>query len=184
VEGLPDNVVPLTKTSVSTTCQLPDNTTVTVSQNQIEAIPNFAMTDYVSQGKMRPYNVVDLSYSRSHQGYYTALSQSATASRTLILSSFHPSRITGGASGTLRQEFRELELLDDIMMLRFMGKLPRRIAMADRRNHLIALFREHKGVNYIPSTMHKAIQWSKTDPFLECEGSDVEWTVIGRKSNK
>jgi hypothetical protein len=39
-------------------------------------------------------------------------------------------------------------------------------------------------VNYIPSTMHKAIWWSKTDPFLECEGFNVEWTVIGRKSNK
>ena len=31
VEGLPDNVVPLTETSVSTTCQLPDDTTVTGS---------------------------------------------------------------------------------------------------------------------------------------------------------
>jgi len=82
---------------------------------QIEALPNFAMTDYASQGKTRQYNVVDLTYSRSHQGYYTALSRSSSAAGTLILSSFHPSKITGGASGALRQEFRELELLDNIM---------------------------------------------------------------------
>jgi hypothetical protein len=131
VGDLPQNVVPLTRTSVSTSCQLLDDTSITVSRTQVEVVPNFAMTDYVSQGKTRPYNVVDLTYSRSHQGYYTALSRSATAARTLILSSFHPSKITGGASGALRQEFRELELLDNITALCFMDKLPRKTAMAD-----------------------------------------------------
>ena len=47
-------------------------------------------------GKTQPYNVVDLSQFRSHQGYYTSLSRSAMAARTLILSSFHPSKIPGG----------------------------------------------------------------------------------------
>ncbi|KAF8240421.1 hypothetical protein L208DRAFT_1233335, partial [Tricholoma matsutake] len=112
-------------------------------------------------------NVVDLSQCRSHQGYYTALSRSATAAGTLILSSFHPTKITGGASGALRQEFRELELLDNITALRFQDKLPRSIAMADHRNILIDLFRQHKGEAYMPSKMHKAIHWNKSDPFLE-----------------
>jgi hypothetical protein len=101
LEGLPQNVVPLTKTSVSTACQLPDDTTIMVSRTQIEALPNFVMTDYASQGKTRLYNVVDLTYSRSHQGYYTALSRSSSAAGTLILLSFHPSKITGGALGAL-----------------------------------------------------------------------------------
>ncbi|KAF8227011.1 hypothetical protein L208DRAFT_1298865 [Tricholoma matsutake] len=61
------------------------------------------MTDYASQGKTRPENVVDLSYSRSHQAYYTALSRSSTTAGTLILTGFHSHKSTGGASGALRQ---------------------------------------------------------------------------------
>lgn len=141
------------------------------------ALPNFAMTDYASQGKTHLFNVVDLTECRSHQGYYTALSRSATASGTLILTSFHPSKITGGASEALHQEFWELELLDNITMLRFKNlndKLPRKITMADQRNTLISLFQEYKGKNYILSTVHEAIRWTKSDPFLEWK-DDVDW---------
>src|ERR1700733_13981265 len=145
LENLPLNVVPLTRTITNTQCLLPSDETINISRSQVEALPNFAMTDYASQGKTRPFNVVDLSQCRSHQGYYTALSRSATAAGTLILTSFHPSKITGGASGALRQEFRELELLDNITTLRFEDKLPRSIAMADHRNILIDSFRAYKG---------------------------------------
>lgn len=48
--GLPLNVVPLTRTSVTTSCRLTDDTSISVSRSQIEALPNFAMTDYASQG--------------------------------------------------------------------------------------------------------------------------------------
>ena len=146
-------------------------------------LPNFAMTDYASQGKTRPYNVVDLSQARSHQSYYTALSRSATAAGTLILNSIHPSKITGGASGALRQEFRELELLDDITALQFDDKLPTKIAMGDRRYTLINLFIEWKGEKYIPSTMHPAIRWSKADPFhVSQDGAvDCQWRIIDSK---
>ena len=137
MDGLPLNVVPLTQTSIVTNCKLPDDSSITISRSQIEALPNFAMTDYASQGKTRPVNVADLCHCRSHQAYYTALSRSATAAGTLILTTFHPSKVTGGASGALRQEFRELELLDDITRLRFEDKIPRSITMADRRNTLI-----------------------------------------------
>ena len=167
LDNLPLNVIPLTRTSVTTCCRLPDDSSLTISRSQVEVLPNFAMTDYASQGKTRPYNVVDLSQARSHQSYYTALSRSASAAGTLILNGIHPSKITGGASGALRQEFRELELLDDITTLNFNDKLPRNIAMADRRNISIDLFRKWKGEHYIPSAMHPAIRWSKTDPFLE-----------------
>jgi len=181
LDGLPLNVIPLTRTSVTTSCRLPDDTSLTVSRNQVEALPNFAMTDYASQGKTRPYNVVDLSQCRSHQSYYTALSRSATAAGTLILNTIHPSKITGGASGALRQEFRELELLDNITTLIFNEKLPRKVAMGERRNILIDQFREYKGKNYIPSTVHPAIRWSKSDPFLEWQEC-VDWRVIDHDS--
>jgi hypothetical protein len=182
LDGLPLNVIPLTRTSVTTSCRLPDDTTITVSRNQVEALPNFAMTDYASQGKTRPYNVVELSQCRSHQSYYTALSRSATAAGTLILNTIHPSKITGGASGALRQEFRELELLDNITTLIFNEKLPRKVAMGDRRNIIIDQFREYKGKSYIPSTMHPAIRWSKSDPFLEWQEC-IDWRIIDSKTD-
>jgi uncharacterized protein DUF6570/helitron helicase-like protein/PIF1-like helicase len=183
LDDLPLNVVPLTRTSVTTCCRLPDDSSLTVSRSQVEVHPNFAMTDYASQGKTRPHNVVDLSQARSHQSYYTALSRSATAAGTLILNSIHPSKITGGASGALRQEFRELELLDDITALQFDDKLPTKIAMADHRNTLIKLFVEWKGEKYMPSKVHPAIQWCKSDPFLESQDTNVHWRVIDSKVN-
>ena len=55
--------------------------------------------------------------------------------------------------------------------------------MADRRNTLIDLFRAHKGKNYMPSTLHKAIRWSAADPFLEWkEYSD--WRIVGSKADR
>jgi len=94
------------------------------------------MTDYASQGRTRPDNVVDLNSCRTHQSYYTCLSRSATADGTIIVQSFDPKLITGGASGYLRQEFRELEILDEITQLRYDNALPDRIT-GDRRNIVI-----------------------------------------------
>ena len=73
------------------------------------------MTDYALQGKTRPFNLVNLHNFRTHQTYYTAMSRSSSADGTLILQGFDPSKITGKISGALRQEFRELELLDNII---------------------------------------------------------------------
>jgi hypothetical protein len=101
-----------------------------------EKFCNFSMTDYASQGKTRPYNVVNLNDNCSHQSYSAALSHSATAAGTLITQIFHPQKITGGASGALRQEFRELELLDEITDLRYNGKFHRSV-IGEWRNMLI-----------------------------------------------
>ena len=56
----------------------------------------------------------------SHQSYYTALSRSASATGNMIVQSFSPGPITGGALGWLRQEFCELEILDEITILAYM----------------------------------------------------------------
>jgi predicted XRE-type DNA-binding protein len=50
-EGLPLNVVPLTRSSVSVKCSLPNDEFIMISRSQVEVLPNFAMTDYSSQGK-------------------------------------------------------------------------------------------------------------------------------------
>lgn len=73
---------------------------------------------------MRPQNPSDLNNLKSHQSYYMALSRSATAEGTLILQGFDPRVIIGGCSGALRQEFQELELLDEITRLCYSRKLP------------------------------------------------------------
>ncbi|KAK0465727.1 hypothetical protein IW261DRAFT_1346915 [Armillaria novae-zelandiae] len=51
IAGLPHNVVPVVRTSTTTVCSLPDDTTVKVSRTQVEIAINFAMTDFASQGK-------------------------------------------------------------------------------------------------------------------------------------
>ena len=73
LSDLPLNVVPLTKTTTHISCRLMDDTSLDISHSQI-ALPNFAMTDYASQGKTHEINVVDLGQTRTHQRYYTALS--------------------------------------------------------------------------------------------------------------
>ena len=85
------------------------------------------MTDYVSQGKTHPNNIVDLTNCTSHQSYYTALSGSATAEGTVIDQNFLPRPITSRASSWLRQEFCELELLDNITTLAYRSILPKEI---------------------------------------------------------
>jgi hypothetical protein len=62
----------------------------------------------------------------------------------LILGSFHPSKITGGALEALQQEFCELKLLDNITTLCFENKLSMKVTMADCRKTLIALFRDER----------------------------------------
>ena len=64
--------------------------------------------------------------------------------------------MTGGASGALRQEFRELELLDEISNLHYLGKLHKSV-IGDTHNHLIKCFQEWKGYQYVPQNVHKSI---------------------------
>ena len=177
LDNLPENVVPLTRTSTNTQCLLPNDATVNISRSQVEVLPNFAITDYTSQGKTRINNPVDLSSARSHQSYYTALSRSASAAGTVILQGFDTYKITGGASGALRQEFRELEILDDITMLRYIGKLPSSV-VGVCRNDLISAFRLLKGEKYVPSKVHRAIRWKESDPFHLSKGTNIAWRIV------
>ena len=149
-DGLPLNVVPLTRSSVHIKVSLPNDDYIYITRSQVEVLPNFAMTDYSSQGKTRPYNPVDLNNCRTHQSYYTAISRSASAGGTCILQGFDSRMITGGAYGALRQEFRELEILDIITSMAYESKLPLNV-FGDQRQTLIFTFRQWKGEHYVTS---------------------------------
>ncbi|KAG6905330.1 hypothetical protein DXG01_003399 [Tephrocybe rancida] len=138
------------------------------------------MTDYASQGKTRPKNPADLSKCLSHQSYYTVLSCCASASGTLILTGYDKTKITGKASGALRQEFRELELLDEITRLRYLRKLPPGMHDSERRNTLISTFRSLKSPLYQPSQMHPALKWSENDPFDEDSVEYLAWGIVDK----
>lgn len=68
-DDLPLNVVPIVKMASSVKCRLVDDQVCSVNDLQVLILPNFTMTDYASQGKTRPDNVVDLTHCTSHQLY-------------------------------------------------------------------------------------------------------------------
>lgn len=140
---LPENIVPLTRRSHSVKAILPNDQSISVSRNQVPILLNFSMTDYTSQGKTRPVNIVDLNYSRNHQAAYTALSRGTCAKDTIILRDFNVGKLCGGLSGHLRQEFRELDILSEITELVYSGQLPVSI-MGRLRESTIASYREWK----------------------------------------
>jgi hypothetical protein len=173
LDGLPENVVPVYPTTTNLQVNLPNDERYYITRSQVEVLVNFAITDFASQGKTRPVNAADLNNLGTHQAYYTALSRSATAKGTLILQGFDARKVTGGCSGALRQEFRELELLDDITNLRYLRKLPVTV-YGDTRNNIIGTFRQWKGLHYIPRQVHRAIRWTKRDPLMETESRELE----------
>ena len=141
LEGLPENVVSVTMTTKTIECNFNNDLKEQVERQQVWILPNFAMIDYVSQRKTRPYNVVHLNSCRSHMSYYTCLSRSASAAGTIIIQGFEPTVITKRCSGYLRQKFREHEILDDITRLQFENQLPDNI-QSNFRNELIYLYQQ------------------------------------------
>lgn len=180
LDGLPENVVPLTRHSTSIMCSLPNDDEISISREQVLVLPNFAMKDYASQDRTRPDNVVDLNSCKTHLSYYTCLSRSASAAGTIIVQGFDPRVITGGASGYLRQEFRELEILDEITNLRYQNDLPSAV-IGNTRNSLISGFQKWKGSDFVPSNVHAAIQWGKFDSLVVTESNNILWQIIDKK---
>ncbi len=178
IEGLPENVVPLMKIKKSVKCTFSNGVSIPVRRSQVHVLPNFAMTVYSSQGKTRPTNVMILNSCRDHLSYYTALSRSSTAEGTVIIQGFNPSKITCGAHGSLRQEFRELELMDEINRLKFDDKLSPSVN-GHLRNALIRQYQLLKGESYVPEIVPDTLKWSKSDPMniLKVQ-TDTPWQLI------
>jgi hypothetical protein len=99
----PVNVVSIGRTSNHVTCLLRDDSLLSLTREQVMVLPNFAMTDYASQGKSRDRNVAHLNNSKNHYNYYVALSRGYTADGTAIMQGFDSNKITCGISGHLRQ---------------------------------------------------------------------------------
>ena len=184
IEGLPENVVPLMKIKRSVKCTFPNGVSIPIRRSQVQVLPNFAMTVYSSQGKTRPDNVVILNSCRDHLLYYTALSRSSTAEGTIIIQGFNPNKITCGAPGYLRQEFRELELMDEITRLRFEDKLSPSIN-GNLRNALIRQYQLLKGESYVPDEVPDTLRWTKSDPLnvLKVQ-TDTKWQLIEKFKEK
>jgi len=184
IPGLPDNVVPIVKTTKTILCQFPSDLKETIERQQACVLPNFAMTAHAAQGKTRPYNVVHLNSCLSHMSYYSCLSRSATATGTVIIQGFDPKVITKGCSGYLRQEFRELEILDDITRLKYEGKLPDYIDGIFRHDlcHKYVLW---KGSHHVPSKTDSALKWSPNDSLYLSSATDTAtWKLVDRKMYK
>ncbi|KAF7977175.1 hypothetical protein HWV62_4615 [Athelia sp. TMB] len=177
IAGLPVNIIPLTRRVDNITVQLLNGETVSIARHQVPVILNFAMTDYNSQGRTRIDNVVDLQNCCSCQAYYTVLSRSASSGGTIIVQGFQTGKVQGGLSGFMCQEFRELELLDEITRLKYEGLLPQKIN-GHLRNTLIQKYRQFKGDAYVPDAVHPAIVWSAKDPLRLSSDVDVAWQIV------
>ncbi|KAJ6627073.1 hypothetical protein B0H10DRAFT_1689111, partial [Mycena sp. CBHHK59/15] len=105
IDGLPVNVVAISKIPKKVWCQLPDDMVVHIIREQVPILPNFAMTDYSSQGKSRVLSVVDLNNCKTHFSYYTVLSRGTLSEGTVIISGMQEAKIKKGIDGHLRQEF-------------------------------------------------------------------------------
>ena len=185
IDGLPENVVPIVKSVKTVKCVFPSDLAEYVNRSQVWVLPNFSMTDYASQGKRRAFNPVDLSNCRNHQSYRTCLSRSATATGTIIVQSFSPQMITSGATGYLREEFCELEILDEITKMKYKDTFPAKV-QGSVKNSLIQSFQKWKWTTYMPPSTHKALKWTARDPLpLLSAVTDAPWQMISKdKKNK
>ncbi|OBZ71253.1 hypothetical protein A0H81_08557 [Grifola frondosa] len=160
LSDLPANVIPLVKTKKKIRCMMPNDDNININREQVCVLPNFAMTDFACQGRTRLYNVCHPVECRNHQSLYTVFSRSSSLEGTLIIEGFSEQKMRGGASGALRREFRELEILDDITRLRCEGTLPNSIN-GTTRNELIHSYQAHFGSRHVPLRVHSAINWAR-----------------------
>jgi hypothetical protein len=172
---LPRNVIPMTKMTRRIKCCLPNDREINIIRQQISVLPNFSMTDYASQGKTRPKNPVNLSHCKNFQSIYTCLSRSSSAAGTLIIQGFNFNKITKGLSGHLRQEFRELHLLDTITKGIYEGRLEKRF-LAPLRNPMI--YKYQNEYNYKHSNnLHRALNFSDGECIIKEKGEDGTWNM-------
>jgi len=59
-----------------------------ISREQVPVLANFGMTDFASQGRTRPFNVVDLNNCHSHQFNVHMSAQSSSLKGTILVQGF------------------------------------------------------------------------------------------------
>ena len=112
------------------------------------------------------------------------MSRSSTAEGTIIIQDFNPNKITCGAPGYLRQEFRELELMDEITQLQFEDK-PSSSINGNLRNALIRQYQLLKGELYVLCFVPDTLKWNKSDSMniLKVQ-TDTQWQLIEKIKEK
>jgi hypothetical protein len=86
--------------------------------------------------------------------------------------------ITGEYSGLLKQEFCDLELLDEITRLAFHSQLVPEIN-GHCQNALIRQFHTLKGLYYVPGNLHPTIKWSAQHPnSVEADVYDIPLQIV------
>ncbi|KAI9058816.1 hypothetical protein FKP32DRAFT_1581304 [Trametes sanguinea] len=159
LEGLDENVVPIVPQKQSVLCTLPaGKLQVSIQREQVACLQNFAISDFTCQGLTRLRNVIHPRYCKNHQSLYTVLSRSSSLQDTIILEGLDSSKMQCGASPALMQEFRELELLDEITYLSERGELPVGLR-GTTRGDLIAAFLQEQGAGYVPPRAEGALSW-------------------------
>ena len=84
----------------------------------------------------------------------------------------------------MRQEFHELEVLDDITKLTYEGKLSDDI-QGKYKNPLIRVYQKWKSTDYVPPLTHPALTWSVKDPMpLLSVVTDAPWQIIDKKKKR
>ncbi|KAJ7281249.1 hypothetical protein C8J57DRAFT_1056666, partial [Mycena rebaudengoi] len=84
-------------------------------------------------------------------------------------------RVTRGIHGFLRQELREIEILDEITRLRYEGSLPRHVTGLYRR-HLLRAYQLWKGDTYEVPNLHPAIHWEpEMGPRIPIQSEYDKW---------
>ena len=181
--GLPTNIVPLTRVSTKIVCTLKSGLKISIQRQQVLVLPNFAMTDYSSQGKTRDKNVVHPSRCRNHQSYYTCLSRSSNAKGTILLAAPDTKKITKGISGNLRQEFRELHVLDEVTKLKYNGQLPDGILHSLRNPTVRSYYLWNKTASNEKS-WHPALRYGCRENRLKDPQDDDTWILLETKNVK
>jgi len=96
---------------------------------------------------------------------------------------FLPRNTQWNGGKTVRPDFCDLELLDEITKLEFHSQLVPEIN-GHCRNTLIRQFHTWKGPNYMPENFHPTIKWSAQQPHpLEVESQNIEWQIVDQKKN-
>ncbi|KAJ7934012.1 hypothetical protein B0H13DRAFT_1591819, partial [Mycena leptocephala] len=78
------------------------------------------------------------------------------------------------------QEFRELELLNEISELRYRNRLPASVKRLCRCD-LIHAYQEIKGVRYEPADLHEAVRWRQHEdrPIVPAKIPSGKWELVG-----
>ncbi|KAJ3872813.1 hypothetical protein F5051DRAFT_338681, partial [Lentinula edodes] len=98
-------------------------------------------------------------------------------SGTLLIQEFSPRKLTEHKYVDTCEEFRELEILDEITRLQYENQICSSIKGTYRQD-LIKAYQKWKGKHYVPKNVPSVIKWSSKDPWKQFDLDEVKWQII------